>query len=158
MADRRITLLRHAKAAWPDEVDDIDRPLAERGERDASAAGRWMADRPQPSLVVCSPATRARRTCELAMAELPEIPVRVEERVYAASAGELLDVVHHLPDSEQHVVLVGHNPGMSQLAGLLTGERIELSTTGIAVVAWRGAWSDAAPGKGRLVDTATPRG
>ncbi|WP_028846667.1 SixA phosphatase family protein [Thermocrispum agreste] len=157
MADRRITLFRHAKAAWPDDVDDIDRPLADRGEADAPVAGRWLAGQPLPSLVLCSPAVRARRTCELAMAALPDIPIRIEERIYAASAGDLLDVVHQLPGDTRHVMLVGHNPGLSHLAGLLAGERIDLSTAGIAVVAWTGSWTDAAPGKGRLVAAATPR-
>lgn len=158
--ERRLTVLRHAKSEWPDGVPDFDRPLAHRGRADAPAAGRWLRDNPpEPGLVLCSPAVRARQTWELAAAELLSAPpVRHDEQLYAATAGALLDVVQSLPDAELHVLFVAHNPGLSDLAAVLSGTPLELKTSGIAVVAWDGAWSDAAPRAARLVATAKPRG
>ena len=94
-------------------------------------------------LAVVSPAERARATWELASSELEALPeVRIEERVYAASAGQLLEVVRELPDELRTVVLVGHNPGMEDLASVLAGEPILLRTAGIAVIVVTGSWSE----------------
>ncbi|MGH3433908.1 MAG: SixA phosphatase family protein [Thermocrispum sp.] len=159
MVDRRLTVLRHAKSDWPAGVPDFDRPLAARGRSDAPAAGRWLSGQVPPALVLCSPAVRARQTCELVVAELADQPrVRVDERLYAASTGDLLAVVQGLDDAQRHVVLIAHNPGLSTLATVLTGERLELKTSGIAVAGWTGSWAAAAPNAARLLAVATARG
>lgn len=159
MVDRRLVLLRHAKSDWPDGVADDERPLATRGLADAPAAGRWLAEHAPPSLVLVSPAVRARQTWELATDQLPAPPeVRVEGKLYAASAGELLAVVQELDDAQADVLLVAHNPGLSVLATALTGQRLELKTSGIAVAGWSGGWAQAEPGAAQLLATATPRG
>ncbi|WP_431044796.1 SixA phosphatase family protein [Streptomyces sp. P1-3] len=80
---RWLVLLRHAKSAWPDGVDDQERPLAPRGRRDAPAAGRWLRDVGRvPDLAICSPARRTRETWELAARELgPAVPPGSPEHV-----------------------------------------------------------------------------
>src|SRR5438067_13086796 len=99
---RTLVVFRHAKSAWPEDIPDAQRPLAERGRRDAPAAGRWLRKHVgQIDLVVCSPAVRARQTWELAVDKLKAEPppaVREDERVYAASAVTLLEVSRELPD------------------------------------------------------------
>lgn len=159
-AVRRLVLMRHAKSDWSTELADHGRPLAARGQRDAPAAGRWLNDNVGPiDMVVCSTATRARQTWELAAAALDTEPeVRHEERVYDASAGELLALVHELPDSVHTVALVGHNPGMEQLASLLAGESLPFRTPTLAVVSWSGAWADAGPAVAAVEGHTTPRG
>jgi phosphohistidine phosphatase len=157
---RRLVILRHAKSEWPEGVPDARRPLSKRGRRDAPAVGRWLRDRAEPiEAVVCSPAARTRQTWELVAAELGETPDPVfDERVYAATEEELLAVVRELPNGVGSAVLVGHNPGVTDLVTLLTHESPQMRTSAIAVLELTGTWRDATPGRGALVAHATPRG
>jgi phosphohistidine phosphatase len=167
---RRLVLLRHAKSDWPD-VPDRDRPLAKRGRRDAPRIGRWLRDRGYlPDVVVCSDARRARQTWKLVAPELDGSPdVRFEPRAYAASALNLLYLVQELPSRYWSALLIGHNPGLEELAASLTGPRpaggptgdepkqgIRLATAGVAVVEFAGDWPGLAPGQARLLDTVVP--
>jgi len=142
--DRTLILLRHAKSDWSGSLPDVDRPLADRGKAQAPLAGQWLADHAgRIDLALVSPARRARETWELATAHFePLPPARFEDRVYAASADRLLDIVHDVPDTVQTVLIVGHNPGMEQLASLLAGEEVVLRTSGIAVFDGEGPWSE----------------
>lgn len=159
---RTLVVCRHAKAAAGD--DDFDRPLEPRGERDAAAAGRWLAGHvPGIERALCSPALRARRTWELVGAELADaesgkVETVRDDRIYEATAGELIAVLGELPDSVGTAVLIGHNPGLEDLASVLTGKPCQLKTAAIAVLTGPGAWSAAEPGWAQLYDTAKPRG
>lgn len=157
---RTLVLLRHAKSAWPPETPDALRPLAERGSRDARAVGQWLrAHINTIDLVVCSPAVRATQTWELAAAQLTTAPsVRGDERIYAASAMELLAVVQELPEQASTAALVGHNPALEDLLALLTGAQEPLKTSAIAVITTPVAWEAAGPDSGTLEMLATPRG
>ena len=106
MSERTLILLRHAKSDWSGNEADAERPLTERGLRQASDAGRWLARSIDGiDLAVVSPANRARNTWQLASAELRTTPpTRIDDRVYAASARELLGVVHALPDDVEALV------------------------------------------------------
>ncbi|HZG02661.1 MAG TPA: histidine phosphatase family protein [Streptomyces sp.] len=158
---RRIVILRHAKADWP-QVADHDRPLAERGRKDAPVAGRWLAASGIiPDLTLCSTATRTRETWKLVAHELPQRPRTVyEERLYEATLGELIEVVNEVPDDVANLMLVGHNPGMHALADGLAGEaegdtrvrlhRVGFPTSAIAVVSFTGSWKSVELGVGRL--------
>jgi phosphohistidine phosphatase len=168
---RRIVLLRHAKSDHPEGMTDWDRPLAERGRRDAPAAGRWLAERGiTPDLCVCSPAARTRETWKLAAHELPHRPATVyEERVYDASHSTLLALLRETPDDVRTLLLVGHNPGMHSLATELAGDsapgspslsesiRDNFPTCAIAVLTFTGPWTNVADGIGDLEDFWTPR-
>lgn len=160
VAQRRLVVVRHAKAAWPDGVPDLQRPLAERGRHDAPAIGRWLAEHiGDPDLVLCSVAVRARQTWELAAAELPAAPpVRYEEQVYDASASTLVDVVAALPDSAATVVLIGHNPALTDFVARLSGQPQELKTSAVAVLSWPGRWVDLEAQRTNLVEYITARG
>jgi phosphohistidine phosphatase len=157
---RQLVLLRHAKAAWPEGVPDVRRPLTDRGRRDAAAAGRRLrAHVADLAAVACSPATRTRQTWELVSAELTDPPhAAFDDRIYAASPGELLTVVHDLPDTAPSALLIGHNPGLEQLVGLLAGREQAMSTAALAVLTWDGGWAEAGAGVAQLRDHATPRG
>ncbi|TSB18394.1 SixA phosphatase family protein [Streptomyces benahoarensis] len=158
---RHVVLLRHAKAERTDG-DDHERPLAARGREDAPAAGRWLAGSGVlPDLALCSTAARCRETWRLALSELPEQPRTVyEERVYRASPGELIALLNEVGDEVRSLVVIGHNPGIHELADALTGEadgdplarmhRSGLPTSAIAVLAFTGSWRDIEPGAGRL--------
>ncbi|MEV5242670.1 histidine phosphatase family protein [Streptomyces cinnamoneus] len=159
---RRIVILRHAKAEWAD-VDDHERPLADRGRKDAPVAGRWLAGSGiTADLALCSTSARTRETWKLVVPELPERPRTVyEDRMYEASLGELIALLNEVSDEVSDVVLIGHNPGMHALADALAGEsdgdllprmnRSGFPTSAIAVVAFTGSWKSVEHGVGRLV-------
>jgi phosphohistidine phosphatase len=164
---RRIVVLRHAKADWP-PVPDHERPLAERGRKDAPVAGRRLAGLGFAlDLALCSSAIRTRETWKLAAQELPQRPKTVyEDRLYDATVGDLLALLTEVPDDVHNVLLVGHNPGTQQLAAALAGtaegdnlsrmNRSGFPTAAIAVITVSGSWKSAEPGAGRLVDYWTP--
>lgn len=158
MAERTLILFRHAKSDWSGSGPDIDRPLGKRGRREARDAGRWLAaGMDRIDLAVVSPALRARSTWDIASAELDEAPqLRTEDRVYAASDTALLDLVRELPDELHSVVLVGHNPGIEDMAGLLSGERVPMPTSTLAVLELSGAWASAAPSSATLRTSGRP--
>jgi phosphohistidine phosphatase len=149
--------MRHAKSAWPDGVPDLERPLGERGRRDAPAAGRWIAENlPDLRLVMCSTATRARQTWELASAELPRQPeLRHHAKIYY---GPVLEVVRDLPPDTGTVLLVGHNPDIEDLTELLSGRHTTFKTSTIVVLRSDLPWAEAGDGWGEVIATATPRG
>ncbi|QHC21855.1 SixA phosphatase family protein [Streptomyces sp. GS7] len=165
---RRIVLLRHAKAEWS-EVDDHDRPLTDRGRKDAPVAGRWLARAGvTPDLTLCSTAARTRETWKLAVHELPQRPKTVyEERLYEASLGELLALLNETSDDVSDLLVVGHNPGMHALADALAGEadgdllpqmhRSGFPTAAMAVLTFNGSWKAVEHGVGRLVAYWTPQ-
>ncbi|MGW2460041.1 histidine phosphatase family protein [Streptomyces argyrophyllae] len=166
---RRLVVLRHAKSAWPQGVEDHRRPLAPRGLRDAPAAGRALAAVTLPDLALCSTAVRARRTWELASAEwATPPPVRYDRRLYAAGAPELLEVVREAPPEVRTLLLVGHNPGLEELVLTLAADglddtldrvRAKFPTGAIAVLAWHGTdWPALAPGTALLTSFTVPRG
>ncbi|GGT39649.1 SixA phosphatase family protein [Streptomyces chromofuscus] len=164
---RRIVLFRHAKADWP-QVNDHERPLAERGRKDAAVAGRKLADSGISfDLALCSTATRTRETWKLAVQEFPQRPKTVyEERVYEASPGELIAVLNETPDDAQNVLLIGHNPGVQGLAEVLSGSadgaaRERMSRRGFpaaafAVLSFTGSWKSLEPGVATLLDYWAP--
>lgn len=137
-----LILLRHAKSDWSGDEPDRLRPLAKRGRRQAPDAGRWLDQQIGAiDLAVVSTATRAQQTWQLASAALASPPpLRNEDRVYAASAGELLDLVRELPADARTVVLVGHNPGLEDLATSLTGQSVVMPTSALAVMEVPAAW------------------
>ncbi|MBV9092802.1 MAG: histidine phosphatase family protein [Streptosporangiaceae bacterium] len=155
-------LLRHAKSDWPEGVPDHDRPLAKRGRRDAPAIGRWLRDRGYlPDAVVCSTALRARQTWELVAAELGSTTrpsVTFEPLAYAASASSLLRLARELPGRHHAALLVGHNPGLEELAAALGAGAggIRLPTAGLAVIKFSGGWAALAPGQAQLADLMIP--
>lgn len=157
-AERTLILLRHAKSDRTGDEADVDRPLTRRGLRQAPNSGRWLDHSIESiELAVVSPATRARSTWELASAELAAPPpIRIDDRVYAAPAGRLLDVVRTLPDGIGTVVLVGHNPGIEDLASVLTGETVSMSTAAIVVVGWAGSWAAAGESAARVLASGRP--
>jgi len=151
-SDRTLVLLRHAKSDWSGGEADLTRPLAKRGRRQAPEAGRWLSDNIAGiDLAVVSPAARARSTWELVSAELEAAPpMRIDDRVYAASAPALLAVTRDLPDDLGTVVLVGHNPGVEDLVARLTGERVQMLTSAVAVIVLPAPWVTAGDGPATL--------
>ena len=126
---RTLYLLRHAKSSWSDPtLPDRERPLAPRGRRDAKRiADHLVRLGIAPELVLCSSARRTRETLELLEPALGAATVSLEAELYAAWAGALLERLHAVPETVASVMLIGHNPGLQELALELVSAGDELA-------------------------------
>ncbi|MDE0604967.1 MAG: histidine phosphatase family protein [bacterium] len=130
-----VIFLRHAKSDWNAGTDDdLSRPLAERGRRAAAAVGTFLAEAGHvPNLALCSPATRARQTLELAVAAGDwTCPIETAEELYYGSADHMVALAcrRQVPV----LMLVGHEPVLSSALGYLTGADLRMPTGAIARV------------------------
>ncbi|MDT8421913.1 MAG: histidine phosphatase family protein [Desulfuromonadales bacterium] len=152
-----LTLLRHAKSSWKDPgCDDFDRPLNKRGRQNAPLIGRRLAMIGEvPEVILSSPAERARRTTELVAAELPceASAILYEPRIYEAGLETLVELVSQLDDDWQNVMLVGHNPGLTDLANAFAPCKLEnIVTCGVVKLVFRvDSWRDIQFNSGRLL-------
>lgn len=165
MTERTIVLLRHSKADRPARTADIDRPLTARGHADAAAAGAWLLRRRLvPDAVICSPAKRTRQTWHgVALALGGCAPtISYEAPLYHGGPDELLNAVRAVADDATTVLVIGHNPAISQLSVLLDPNAAldsdGLRTSGIAVHTVTNPWPACAPGTAPLTATHTARG
>ena len=135
---RRLTLLRHGRAEWPaGRYEDFDRPLDAVGIAQAKRAGDQLAQLPHPpTLCLASAALRTLQTARLAAhaLKLDASALHVDRRLYLASAETILEVLEDLAGDARQVLLVGHNPGLSDLAGMLAGKP---GAVGLATGEWR---------------------
>ena len=166
---RRLTLLRHAKSSWDDaNLSDHERPLNARGREALKPLRRQIEDRGSlPDLVLCSSAVRTVETLDGFRSALPATAtVEVDEDLYGADVDDLLARVRAAPDTAGHVMLVGHNPGIEDLAMLLTGDgeraaraamTSKFPTAAMAVLRFDGSWRDLQPGAAYLEEFWTPR-
>jgi len=134
-----LSIVRHAKSSWKDgSLSDRKRPLNKRGERDAPVMGKRISDHGiRPSLIVTSPATRARTTAKIIAGELnyPTEFLQREDHLYLASLDEILDVIVAQDDSFNSLMVVGHNPGLTDLVNFLQpGLTNNLPTAGVVSV------------------------
>ncbi len=142
-----LTLVRHAKSSWKDSsLSDGERPLNKRGEHDAPMMAERIRDHGiRPSLIISSPAARAWMTARL-IAEKISYPTEFlqrENKLYLASLDDLLDVVVAQDNGFNSVLVVGHNPGLTNFANFLSpGLTDNLPTAGVVSVQFdRDDWS-----------------
>ncbi|MBF6085427.1 SixA phosphatase family protein [Nocardia cyriacigeorgica] len=155
---RTLILMRHGKSAYPDGVEDHERPLAPRGQREAGLAGQWLRETQPPiDAVRCSTATRTRETLAATGANAPVV---YERGIYEASPQTLIELVQLSDDDVATLLVIGHAPGMPWTAWELACNRdsepaIELSrkfpTSALAVLHFDRPWSQVDPGTGELV-------
>lgn len=166
---RTLVLLRHAKAADPGGLADRERPLTERGEADAAAAGEWLKrEGLMPTQVLCSPALRTRQTWGAVVEASGQGGlVDHEQRIYSATVDQLLEVLREVEDDAKVVALVGHAPGVPQLAAALDDGRGDADaraaledgfpTCTAAVLRISTSWADLARDAAELVTVHTSR-
>ena len=165
-----LSLFRHAKSSWDNpDLEDFERPLNDRGEAAAPRMGKFMAEQGiVPDLILCSPAVRARQTLELALPHFPSEPtVNYEDDLYLTASATMLKRIRKLEAKVKHAMIVGHDPGMHQLAIEFTGSgepellqamARKFPTAGLAVIEFDvNAWSRVKPGAGRLALFMTPK-
>ncbi len=165
---RYLLVLRHAKSDWDTNApSDFERPLAKRGERDAPRMGQWLKEQKLlPDHIVCSPALRARQTGEKACKAMgiKEKLINFDDRVYAATEGELLRVLADCPKKKKTVMLVGHNPGLEDLVVYLAGKGLEipadgklLPTAAVACLKMPENWKELKEGDGQFISITRPK-
>ena len=159
----RLLLLRHAKSSWADEsLDDWQRPLNERGERDAPNVGTLIKRLSLlPDLIITSDAVRAETTARaVARAAGYQGKIDLSPELYHATPGAIIDVLQNISDAKARtVMIVGHNPGLEDLVGHLTGQRVELPTAALVHISLRvNQWGEVAAARdAELVDIWRPR-
>ena len=171
-----LSLLRHAKSNWDEPgLGDHERPLAQRGLKAAPKMGAALADMGlEPDLVLCSDAVRTRETLSLVLPKFPAPPPQVvyEESIYMATPTALLMRIRsveaeHSDRTPRHVMIVGHNPGLEELAMLLIGSGADddmtriaekFPTCSVAIIAFEtDNWTGVDAGAGRLEHFLTPK-
>lgn len=147
-ACKTLVLMRHAKSDWNDAtLSDHDRPLNRRGIRDAPLMGRWLAEVGDvPGLILCSSAVRTRETA----AALKEVWRGQSEQntindLYLSPPSTIVETISQHSGDHETVMVIAHNPGISQLVSMLSGESIEMATAAVAVFRLRlDRWSELA--------------
>jgi len=162
-----LVVMRHAKSDYPPGVADFDRPLSERGRREAPLAGRWLAENVSGiSHVLVSGATRTRQTWQLVASELGHEPsVEFDDRIYEASTDTLYEVIGGAPESASTMLLIGHNPGLEDLVvrfAAVDSEKLvqveqKFPTSAIAVLNMTSSWSQLSDHSNALTDFVVPR-
>ncbi len=158
---RRLLLLRHAEAVPHilTENGDRGRALTPKGQEQAASIGRQLAtlDLPTPMRVVCSPATRTRQTAQgvREASGNPDTPLEIEDSLYTATADDLYGLIHTTPEPVSTLMIVGHNPTISDFACDLLGpalQSVQFSAlyrayplAGLTVLGVPGQWLDVRP-------------
>lgn len=158
---RTLILMRHGKSAYPEGVYDHDRPLNDRGRKQAELAGQWMADDGlEVDLVLCSTSTRTRMTLEQTGVDAP---VEYVSDLYGGTPAEIFESLRlHVPGDASTVLVVGHFPGMPEAALSLdsAGEIDRFPTSAYAVVSIGVPWDRVGldiDGQARLIAFRVPR-
>lgn len=157
---KTLLILRHAKTRSDAPKGDHARQLTDRGLRDAAAMAAYIRTLVgTPEAIVTSDARRAQQTAEIVANGVAfSAPLTIEPRVYAADLDSLFGVVRDLPDASDRVVLIGHNPGLEELAAALASgeEAVRLPTSALAHLEFDvPRWDAVGPGAGRLREVAT---
>jgi len=143
---RQLILIRHAKSSWKNpELDDFDRPLNKRGKRDVSFMSKLLSEKiSKPYKLVSSPAERTKLTAILFAKELgiDKDDIIWNDKIYLASSEALIDLIREFDESTHSVILIGHNPGLTDLQNKLCKTEIDnIPTCGIVAMTTNKHWS-----------------
>ena len=134
---KTLLVLRHAKSSWNDPaLEDHERPLNERGRRDAPRVGELVREYGLiPDIIVSSDAVRAQLTAQ-AVAEAAGYAgeILLDHRLYLASPADILSLLQTVRENAERIMIVGHNPGLEDLVKQLTGEWQDMPTAALAQI------------------------
>jgi phosphohistidine phosphatase len=162
-----LHLLRHAKSSWDDDsLADHERPLSERGIRDARRMGEHLSTHDvRPDVVLCSSAVRTQQTLGLIASSLDDPVVHIEDGLYGATPDSMLERLRGLPETAESALVIGHNPGLQELVldlsapgRLRDAVGVKFPTCALATLALgERTWSDLHPGDAELVGYTIPK-
>ncbi len=149
---KKLYLMRHAKSSWKDKnLEDIKRPLNKRGKKDAPLMGKVLKKREiSPDVIISSSAKRAYKTAKAVAKELgyPKEEIIKDKRLYLINFGEFLDYIKNLDDKYQSVLIIGHNPGISDLFSYITGKESQMPTAAVGGVEFNiNSWKEIEKGE-----------
>jgi len=157
---KKLIIIRHAKSSWDDlTLDDFDRPLNKRGEKDAPQMGKLLREmKITPDYLIASPAVRTMETCKHIAKKLDFPPHKIisNQRLYHADKETILQVVKQIPDrkndDEEIVLLFGHNPGLTEFVNAISHEAIaNVPTCGAAIISFpHDRWDNLKFGSGKM--------
>lgn len=129
---KKIILVRHAKSDWPEETEDFDRPLADKGLKEAMHMSQYMKNNNIPiDYFVSSPAVRALNTCEI-FNQSYHLSIKTNEKLYNPSESNFESVIYDLDDSHNSVAFFSHNNGISNFANSISDNIFHFPTCGVA--------------------------
>ena len=158
---KKLIIIRHAKSDWNDTaLDDFDRPLNQRGIDNAPFMGKKLKEKKiSPDLIISSPALRAITTAELIAKEVEYTDTIVQNQyIYEAYVNTLQDIVSYIPDTNDTVFLIGHNPGVSALAYMLCNLKESIPTSATVEIDFDcNSWMDVSKENGTLISYDFPK-
>ncbi|WP_051453397.1 SixA phosphatase family protein [Hydrogenovibrio kuenenii] len=162
---RELLLVRHAKSDWKEDLDDKERPISEKGKKAASRLGHWLQENNlMPSYALVSPAQRAQQTFKRLKVDKDICPQITLDQLYLATLDELIEVLAEIPKHYERVMIIGHNPGLEELAQFLEYEshcedcETRLFPTGsLAHFILPNSWKNLNAGAGKLVQFIRPK-
>jgi len=160
---KRLYLVRHAKSSWANHLlSDFERPLSNRGKRDAPKIGEVLKSKKvEPDLIISSTAKRALSTAKIILniLDYPNENITESSKVYEATTQNLLNVINDIDDKNGSAMLFGHNPGFTVLANLLGDKYIDnMPTCAVAEFELNvNSWKDVQSDSGKLVGYEYPK-
>lgn len=162
---KTLYIIRHAKSSWNDPtLDDFDRPLNDRGKRDAPRMGKRLKEKDIfPELLLSSPAKRALSTARRIGKQLnyKKDDIKTERKLYHADEDMILDVIREIKDKYKVVMIFGHNPGLTEFVSALQDKQQDIDnipTCGVAAFQLDiNSWNEVNWGKGRMMFFDYPR-
>ena len=163
---RTLLLMRHAKSDWPTGPgNDFERPLTDRGNKDASRIGGWIQEHNwMPDQIICSPATRVKQTVDHLCQQIgiDSRTVKYDKRIYEADQNHLLNMLKETNSLTTRLLMVGHNPSFSDLLNFLCSDSTHptvdrsMPSAALAVIALKAPWSTLDQGSGELMSLIQP--
>ena len=159
---KKLYLVRHAKSSWKDmTLSDQDRPLNKRGQKNAPEMGKRMAQAGvRIDRLVTSPAKRALSTAQLIAVALdyPDANIEIGDDLYFHGLNAMLDIIHQTDERVQSLMLVGHNPDMTQMLNGLCGYQVDnMPTCAVACISFNSGWAEVDYNEGELVNYNIPK-
>lgn len=160
--NKTLTIIRHAKADWPDSIEDFDRPLLARGESDAVLMGEYLKELNYSfDAVLCSAARRAKETLDKLQSVLliDQKKIYFDYALYMTSVKSVINKIEDLPNTLNWVAIVGHNPTQTELCNYLANDNLSnLPTCGVYTITFPvNDWRAVGPGLGDTVSLVTPK-
>ena len=159
--------MRHAKSDWPTgPSSDFERPLTDRGNKDASRIGDWMQEHDwMPDQIICSPAARVKQTVDhlCQQIRIDTRTVKYDKRIYEAGQNDLLNMLKKTNSLTAQLLMVGHNPSFSDLLNFLCPDTTHptvdrsMPSAALAVIALKAPWSALDQSSGELISLIQPR-
>ncbi|MCK0124722.1 histidine phosphatase family protein [Gelidibacter sp. F2691] len=153
---KTIVFIRHAKSSWEHDITDLKRPLSTRGVTDANLISKSLENLDfYPDAIFSSPANRALSTCKIFMKNLnyPDSLLFIEEQIYDFGGNRVLRFIKSLNDTQNQVMIFGHNHAFTELTNSLGDQPLDnLPTSGVVKITFDiSSWKDINQGTTALI-------